>query len=110
MTDIETIKKEFEERFFNGRPVEYLQSTADMWNFFETKLNEIREEAVREFAQKIKDMFIDEGFLFNKPVIPPCYGTKANSKERGEQIATERFMLQLGTYLQTHLTTKENKQ
>ena len=41
---IENKKTQFEKRFFNGRPVEYLQATHDMWDFITQTLKEFSDE------------------------------------------------------------------
>lgn len=69
-----------------------------------TEVQKKVEEAKRELALEIKGLFIDEEFLFNKPVIPPYGGTKEDSRERGDMVATERFMLQLGGYLNKYIS------
>lgn len=84
----------------------------DIYEEFEQLLAQEIQTAVQkertEVLKQIKDIMIDERFL-NRQVIPPYGGTKHDSRERGEFVATERFMLQLKTLINS-LTTKDTKE
>ena len=52
-SSMEELKKQLEKRFFNGREVEALQSTKDMWEFIST--NFIPREEVGGLRKFIED-------------------------------------------------------
>lgn len=61
---------------------------------FKDKIN----QAIRDTEVKTAKKFlvlVDNDLLDNKQVIPAYYGTKHDSRERGELVATERLMNQI---------------
>ncbi len=49
----ENKKAQFEKRFFNGRPVEYLQATHDMWDFITQTLKEFSDELRLKYPEPL---------------------------------------------------------
>lgn len=87
---------------------EVLDSLVDDLRWYDLTDNdksEIRDSFKSKLTQTIRDtevktaekflVLVDNDLLDNKPVIPAYYGTKHDSRERGELVATERLMNQI---------------
>jgi hypothetical protein len=70
-----------------------------VWTELEIEFTKLLAQALQaqreELLDTIESVMIDKDFLFNGPIVPPWYGTKHGTQERGELVAAKRFQEQL---------------
>jgi len=85
-------------------------SLRDLARKIDEKCRSREKEAEKQLAYQLKDTMIDEEFMFNMPPIPAWFGTKHGTQNRGELVATKRFMERLAYFIQPYLyPEKETK-